>query len=155
MNIFVLDTDPIVAAGYLCDRHVPKMLLESAQMLSTVLHEAGASHPALYRSTHARHPCTIWTGSSRANAKWLISHAKAIGHEWRVRYVHSRSHASEPILDVAMTMLDYLPDGPITPFALAMPECYRDNDAVLAYRQYYREEKRSIAKWRLIAPEWF
>ena len=124
-------------------------------MLSTVLRAAGANHPALYRSSHAQHPCTLWTAASRTNAEWLITHAQSIGHEWRIRYRHSRLHASEPVLNVAASMLDYLPASPLTPYALAMPECYRGNDAVLAYRRYYCGEKRSIAKWRLIAPEWF
>ena len=35
MNIFVLSTDPIEAAVQQCDKHVPKMAVESGQMLST------------------------------------------------------------------------------------------------------------------------
>ena len=35
MNIFVLDKNPIKAAQQHCDKHVVKMILESAQMLST------------------------------------------------------------------------------------------------------------------------
>ena len=35
MNIFILDEDPVIAARMLCDRHIPKMIVESAQMLST------------------------------------------------------------------------------------------------------------------------
>ena len=35
MNIFVLDTDPVTAAQLQCDKHVVKMIVESAQMLST------------------------------------------------------------------------------------------------------------------------
>jgi len=39
MNIFYLDKDPVKAAQYSCDKHVVKMILESAQMLCTdVLH---------------------------------------------------------------------------------------------------------------------
>ena len=37
MNIFFLDKFPVKSAEYLCDKHVPKMLLESAQMLSTAV----------------------------------------------------------------------------------------------------------------------
>ena len=36
MNIFILDKSPVKAAQMLCDRHVPKMIVESAQMLSTI-----------------------------------------------------------------------------------------------------------------------
>jgi hypothetical protein len=33
MNIFVLDRNPMVCAMYHCDKHVPKMILETAQMI--------------------------------------------------------------------------------------------------------------------------
>lgn len=36
MNIFVVDTDPRKAAQSLCDKHVVKMVLETAQILSTI-----------------------------------------------------------------------------------------------------------------------
>ena len=35
MNIFYLDKDPKVAAQMMCDKHIVKMILESAQLLST------------------------------------------------------------------------------------------------------------------------
>ena len=35
MNIFILDDDPIKAAQLQCDKHVVKIIVESAQMLST------------------------------------------------------------------------------------------------------------------------
>ena len=37
MNIFVLHQDPDIAAQYHCDKHVNKMIVESAQMLSTAI----------------------------------------------------------------------------------------------------------------------
>ena len=52
MNIFVLDEDPVVAATMSCDKHVVKMILETAQMLSTVAHSHG--HEAPYRATHKK-----------------------------------------------------------------------------------------------------
>ena len=36
MNIFILNNDPVLAAQEQCDKHVVKMIVESAQMLSTV-----------------------------------------------------------------------------------------------------------------------
>ena len=35
MNLFILDEDPTKAAQLQCDKHVVKMIIESAQMLST------------------------------------------------------------------------------------------------------------------------
>ena len=49
MNIFVVDTYPVLAARALCDRHVVKMVLETAQILSTI-----SGGP--YRPTHQNHP---------------------------------------------------------------------------------------------------
>lgn len=63
MNIFVLDTNPAIAASMHCDQHMGKMILESAQMLSTIvflnqpeLHSTGH----YYKPTHPKHPRTIW-----------------------------------------------------------------------------------------------
>ena len=36
MNIFYVDQDPVVAAQMMCDKHIIKMILESAQMLCSV-----------------------------------------------------------------------------------------------------------------------
>lgn len=41
MNIFVVDEDPAICAEYLDDKRVVKMVLETAQMLSTALGDAG------------------------------------------------------------------------------------------------------------------
>ena len=35
MNIFYVDRDPVKAAQMMCDKHIVKMILESAQMLCT------------------------------------------------------------------------------------------------------------------------
>jgi hypothetical protein len=49
-----------------------------------------------------------------------------------------------------------LPDIGLTPFAQAMPDQYKHEDAVMAYRQYYLAEKSKIAKWKHgNAPDWF
>ena len=41
MNIFVLDRNPTIAAQMACDKHVVKMILETAQMLCTVARNNG------------------------------------------------------------------------------------------------------------------
>lgn len=38
VNIFMLDHDPVAAAAAHCDKHVVKMILETAQLLSTAWH---------------------------------------------------------------------------------------------------------------------
>jgi hypothetical protein len=84
MNIFVVDEDPEVAARQLCDKHVVKMILETAQMLCTVAHNHGYEAP--YKVAHPKHPCTLWAGKSAANWTWLIDHGLAMSEEYTERY---------------------------------------------------------------------
>jgi len=170
MNIFVLDRDPRRAARYHCDKHVVKMVLESAQLLSTglwLVDEARARRlhrrGLLYQPTHQRHPCTLWLAESLANYRWLTRLAAALVEEYRYRY-DGRSHASEPVIDCCRQFAlsqaaEHLKSWAArrrTPFALAMPEEYRCADAVQAYRRYYIGEKASICNWtRRRVPVWF
>lgn len=148
MNIFVLDRNPALAAKYHCDRHMSKMILESAQMLSTVL---GGS----YKPTHANHPCTLWVGASRANAVWLVQLAYYLNAEWKTRYGHDREHKSAYVIAELVTdnKLGTLPDAGLTPFALAMPDEYKQDDPVASYRAYYKS--KTFAEWRNGAPSWW
>ena len=63
MNIFKLDESPVVSAKYACDKHVVKMILESAQMLCAV-HPEGT---APYKRSFYNHPCTKWVRESNLN----------------------------------------------------------------------------------------
>ena len=71
MNIFYLDSDPYVAAKMHCDKHVVKMILESAQMLSTAHRvldgDEYADERGLYKMAHKNHPSTIWVRTSTDN----------------------------------------------------------------------------------------
>jgi hypothetical protein len=83
MNIFLLDSNIKKCAQYHCDKHVVKMILESAQILSTVLRLNGVDQG--YKTTHANHPCTLWAGKSFSNWKWLRELASALNKEYRFR----------------------------------------------------------------------
>ena len=72
MNIFVLHKDPKIAAQMACDKHVIKMILETAQMLCTAARTKGAWAP--YKQTHKKHPCTLWAAATKANWVWLTTH---------------------------------------------------------------------------------
>ena len=85
MNIFVLDVIPRIAAQYHCDKHVVKMILESTQILSTVIQKQ-FPNTELYKATHINHPCTIWAGNSKQNFQWLYNLTIALGHEYTKRY---------------------------------------------------------------------
>ena len=49
MNIFVLDEDPVISAQQACDKHVVKMILESAQMIKCSIFPQGE---APYNTIH-------------------------------------------------------------------------------------------------------
>lgn len=153
MNIFVLHQQPALAAQMLCDKHVVKMIVESAQIMAACHHQAGT--PVHYRATHQHHPCTLWAGASAHNYAWLLAHAKAMCHEYTHRY--GRIHKTEQYI---VGELHHLPKGIAvterTPFAQAMPDEYRCEDAVRAYRTYYLKDKAHFAKWtNRDVPAWF
>lgn len=154
MNIFVLDSDPERAAVAQCDKHIVKMPLETAQMLCAVLSRYGVEDLP-YRTTHAKHPCTLWAGESRANFLWLCEHGVSLGKEYRHRYL--RTHKSSAVIEFCEEFCDAIPAGDLTPFAQAMPEQYRNPCAITAYRQYYLAEKARIATWdkARTAPAWW
>ena len=70
MNIFYLDKNPDLSAQLHCDKHVVKMILEYAQMLSTA-HRVLDNSQDVYKIAHKNHPCTIWVRENKSNYKWL------------------------------------------------------------------------------------
>lgn len=85
MNIFVLACHAKAAANLHCDRHVCKMIIETAQMLYTYLDSIGElaridlknpfTGDALtpYKPTHKHHPCVLWLHGGRSHFRWLVS----------------------------------------------------------------------------------
>lgn len=153
MNIFVLDNDPATAAQAQCDRHVVKMVLESAQLMSGCYVEPPSF--SIYKKTHLNHPCAVWARSSAENFAWLGQHALALAAEYTYRY--GKKHASEDLLRKMVESPPDLRSAGLTPFAQAMPDEYRSPNTVEAYRRYYVGGKRAIASWKKTrsAPEWW
>ena len=140
----------------MCDKHISKMTLETAQMLCTVAVSLGFTNEFLYKSVHPKHPCTIWAGKCLKNWEWLCQHGLALGDEFFFRY--ERNHKSRAVI----SNIYELRLGPKngfrrTAFAQAMPEQYKvKGNAVRAYRQYYIHEKARFAKWRAgNVPNWW
>jgi hypothetical protein len=149
MNIFVLDQNPMLAARFHCDKHVVKMILESAQMLCTAINETLGTPITPYKSTHKNHPCTKWVSASRHNALWLYTLMECLGEEYTHRY--GKQHLTiEKMRTARIKELAnlILPDTPLTEFAQAMPDyCKTQTDAVSAYRSYYLNEKRDLLRY--------
>lgn len=152
MNIFVLSKNIKKCAKYHSDKHVVKMILEYSQILSTVCRLKGAD--AGYKKTHTRHPCVIWAGESKSNWLWLKELNYALHEEYKYRYGKDKTHKSYVVSEELP--VPELPKLGITTFAQAMPEQYRNNNVVKAYRDYYINEKHEIAFWtKRTKPYWF
>ncbi len=155
MNIFVLDLAPNIAAHYHADKHVVKMILETAQLLSTAVKIHYPQALNLYGITHKNHPCAKWARETRKNFEWLSLLGIELCQEYNFRY--GKVHKSQDIIVRAYSnFLQLFPDKKITPFAQAMPVQYQiPNDPVQAYRNYYRGAKKHMLTYkRREPPNW-
>jgi len=148
MNIFYLDQNPSLAAKYHCDRHVVKMVLESAQLLCSAHHmlDGADVDPNLYKLSHKNHPSAKWCRESLEHYEWLYWLFRYLCNEFSFRY--GKIHLSERKL---LAILTFPPKnikraGFVQP-PQAMPEQYTHSDSIIAYRNYYIGEKHSFAKW--------
>lgn len=146
MNIFYLDQDPSTAAKYHCDKHCVKMILETAQMLSTAHHVSGSSQVSdIYKSTHANHPTSVWVRSSVEHYMWSYYLFTELLTEFEYR--RNKVHASSR-LEKSLSHIPSIPDAGFVDPPQCMPDEYKLNgDAVGAYRQYYLGDKARFAEW--------
>lgn len=143
MNIFVLDKTPKLAAIYHTDKHVIKMILESAQMMSTAVRKSGIDKG--YKIAYENHPCTIWVRESLDNWMWLGSLSYYLNIEYKFRFNKIINHKSYDVIE-SLPHPNIKSIG-LTPFAQAMPDIYKNKDSVEAYRKYYIKEKSHLFVW--------
>ena len=158
MNIFYLDRDPKIAAQMMCDKHVVKMILESAQMLSTAHRvldgDEYADKVGLYKMAHKNHPSTIWVRLSHQHYWWLYAHMVALMEEYTHRY--GKHHATERLKVPLSEYPKAISVGDYTDPPQCMPEVCKGEDTVLAYQNYYIIEKSNLLKWtKRSVPEFF
>ena len=143
MNIFYLDECPVKAAQVQYNKHVVKMILESAQMLCTAHHHYGNGDNVPYKKAHYNHPSTVWVRQNSIHYDWLYDHMIALGDEYTKRY--GRTHLSI----TKCKDLVYLPPGIPTVMFNQPPQCmpdeYKDECSVQAYWNYYIGEKHTVA----------
>ena len=176
MNVFVLDNDPVVAARQHCNVHVVKMIIESAQMLSTA-HRMCDGLPSssgktmqqyyvlpderenvLYKAVHKYHPCTVWTMETIQNYRWHWKLFDALCDEYTYRY--GKTHKTDKVLREELYWGPAnIADSDITKFPLAMksnPECMFD-DPVKSYRAFYqtKQDRFKMAWSKRKKPDWF
>lgn len=147
MNIFYLDKNPQKCASYHCDKHVVKMIVETAQLLSTTCHVTNQQVDFdIYRKTHVNHPSTIWVRSSLNNFNWLAEMGGYLCDEYTKRY--NKVHKTEDMIHKFMWFEPILPDLLFYDPPQCMPEKFRSFNSITAYRHYYREGKKHILKYK-------
>ena len=144
MNIFYLDKCPNKAAKLQYNKHVVKMILESAQMLCTAHHVYGNPDDVPYKQAHLNHPSTIWTRENSLHYDWLYEHMLALGNEYNKRY--NKNHLSIiKCLDPLANQPENIPHEEFEQPPQCMPDEYKDKCSVQAYWNYYIGEKHTIA----------
>lgn len=175
MNIFYLSHSPKLCAEYHCDKHVVKMIIEYAQLMSTahrmldgveyIDNTSGRKikrwklnderEDIVYKASHVNHPSAIWTRTNAFNYEWLYKLWSNCLIEYTHRY--GKQHACEKLKFALNRMPNNIKDGQFFQPPQAMPdECKVTGDSVSAYRQYYIMKKNGFARWtnRQI-PSWY
>ena len=180
MNIFYLHKDPVICAQMHCDKHVVKMNIEYAQLLSTAHRvidgtmwigktangrsikryflKNGEMNSVLYKASHINHPSAIWVRDSIKNYQWLYDMWIALGDEYTYRY--GKVHESiRKLSDYLLFPPTDMFDGPFTQPIPAMqhyPQCIVEKNSIASYRNYYWIAKQDIAKWKKReTPQWW
>jgi len=182
MNIFYVHKDPVVSAKMLIDKHVVKMIIESAQMLSTAHRlldgeqyedktKAGrrikrwrlsnkVNEDIIYKASHIKHPSTVWVMDNVLHYNWLYKHMIALNDEFKLRYNHTENHMTiRKLGEILRNPPKNIPINKIsTDPTPAMPdECKIPGDVVGSYRKYYVMKKREMASWKepAVIPDWY
>ena len=155
MNIFFLDEDPTMSAQYHVDKHVVKMILETAQLLCGVHHATAPDNTYVpYKLSHKNHPCSIWARTSLSNYLYLCELGLELCKEYTYRY--GKRHKSQDVIEWCLINKPNVPDVEFTEPAKAMPDEYKVGDVVQSYRNYYMGAKSGFATWKnREKPFWF
>jgi len=175
VNIFYLHEDPRQCAEWMVDKHVVKMILETAQLLSTAHRLLDGTESidtssgrkkrvytlpderdaVLYSATHANHPSAVWARQSVENYNWLVDHLFALSDEYTYRYGKTHLTITKLGVPIASPPLN-LKEWDMTPMPSCMDEQYKiGEDPIANYRNYYKYGKASMHSWKKrSAPEW-
>jgi len=156
MNIFFLDENPKLSAKYHVDKHVVKMILETAQLLCSVHHviDPPNIHQVPYKLSHKNHPCAVWARESLSNYLYLCELGLELGKEYTYRY--GKKHKSIEVIEWCIVNKPNIPDIGFTQPAMAMPDEFKVDSVVESYRNYYMGAKKDLASWKnREKPFWF
>lgn len=136
----------MICAQMHVDKHVIKLILESAQMLCSAHHITESSYKPPYKLAHKNHPCSIWVRTSVDNYQWLCELGMELCKEYTYRY--GKIHKSQQYIEELSLNIPQIPDIGFTNPAQAMPIEYKDDDPVEAYRAYYFFGKHDLLSWK-------
>jgi hypothetical protein len=152
MNIFFLDKDPVIAAQSQFDIHVNKMMIESAQLLSTAHHvlQSDINNKLIYKATHKNHPMSKWVYEYVGNYEWLLAHAQALADEFKYR--RKKDHKTmETIVNLHYDISKFYPscdkellmwgNHTVTTPPLCMFDQYKKECVIESYREFYKNAK--------------
>jgi hypothetical protein len=152
MNIFHLHKDPKTCAEYHCDKHVVKMIVETAQMLSTAYRRHFNDGADLYKTAYPKHPMTIWVGDRGNNFQWSLELLDELLYQYKFRY--EKEHRTKYISDLLHNKYTSWQswDTEFTPPPLCMPDKCKHYDYITAYRIYYVNEKNFATYTKVATP---
>ncbi len=181
MNIFYLHYDTKICAQEHCDKHVVKMIIEYAQLLSTA-HRlldgtmyldktangrnikrwklADYREPILYKASHINHPSAVWVRQDFSHYQWLWNLAYELCDEYRYRYggETDKQHKTSLVIQ----RLSFAPNnisrtGIFQEPPQAMPDDVKvPGNSIAAYKNYYKKYKVRFATWKnREVPHWF
>lgn len=159
MNIFFLSHNPTECAEQHVDKHVVKMILETAQLLSNAHHMLDGDQviKPIYKLTHKNHPSAIWVRASVQHYTWLHSLLTALCKEYTYRYTKVHKVEREGLLNILAVPPINIPNkGWLSDPTPAMPDEYKTDNVINSYRKYYIGSKNSFASWKKRStPSWY
>jgi len=161
MNIFYLHDSPSICAAMHCDQHMQKMILESAQMLSTAMHirfppsifpAASSLQHLLYKPAYVKHPCTVWTQQANNNMLWLCELALAL-QDVRESVANCGEHSSIPVIraiqDFLLEINPYTTSSQHTPHVFCGPATISHRLNMTTIQRYQEFYRRKATRWPL------
>ena len=101
-------------------------------------------------------PCARSTPPAIVTGKhfdWLVEHGLALCQEYTARY--GKVHACQQVIEAVRLQRSCIEDNGWSTQPQCMPDQYKTDDVVQAYRAFYLSDKRAFATWRRNQPAWW
>jgi len=163
VNFFYLDTDPKKCAQYYCNKHIVKIPIEIAQILSKIHYQlnSGIDYDKIYKDSlvvkNTLGPY-LWAIESLDNYIWTCNLGLELINEYKFRY-NKKTFKTEIVLETLLNNLPNLPKIGITKFiGTNQFDMFQfvSNDPIICSRYNYCEMKCNNDIWtNRTKPYWF